>query len=341
MYSFDALIAGWVREKVIPGAVLDVRIGDRFRFAQAYGAYSDNERAREVRLDTPFDLASLTKVVATLPTALALVKDGRMALDDPVSLYVDEFRHRQVTIRHLLQHASGLPPDLAGVSRGSDGAEVLRTIWETGLDSAPGSKVAYSDLGMIVLGELIRRVAGESLDQTAKKRVFDPLGMKSTGFGPTLSGLPLRAAATESVNGTYIVGEVHDEKSAALGGVSGSAGLFGTAADLARYAGYWLYPDRSGPLSPELVSECLLHPIQGRGLGWEVVHDRNHMPLGCGSTWTDGSFGHTGFTGTSLWIDPQAELIVVWLTNAVHFGRHTPIRALRRRLHDRIRTDLV
>jgi len=340
MYAFDALLEGWVKQRLIPGAVLDIRLDGRFRFTKAYGVYSDNTTLRHIRVDTLFDLASLTKVVATLPALLSLVDEGRLGLDDPVIRHAAEFAHPAVTIRQLLQHTSGLPADLPHVPRGCRGRKVLEEIARTPLEAAPGSRVVYSDLGMIVLGEIIARTAGEPLEQAAKRRVFDPLGMSDTGFAPCLPGLARRAAATEYVDGAYIVGEVHDEKCYHMGGVSGSAGLFSTASDLVRYTRLWLHPEKTGIFSPDLFSECFRRPVGGRALGWEVRHG-DYLPPACGAAWPIGSFGHTGFTGTSLWIDPQAGLSVVWLTNAVHFGRHTPIRTLRRVLHDRIRAELL
>ena len=340
MHAFDALVEAWVRERYIPGAVLDIRIGDRFRFSKAYGSYHDNSSSRQVRLQTWFDLASLTKVVATLPAVLSLAKEGRLTLDDPVREHLPEFIHGEVTIRHLLQHTSGLPADLSQPPRIRRAEVVLDSIYQSPLESPPGFRAAYSDLGMILLGLLIERVAEEPLNRAASKRVFGPIGMSRTGFAADLPDLKDWAASTENVNGRYIVGEVHDEKAYALGGVSGSSGLFSVASDLTRYAEQWMNPERSPVLSHELVSECFEQPCQGRALGWEMRH-RDQIPLGCGSTWLEGSFGHTGFTGTSLWIEPQTELSVVWLTNAVHYGRHTPIRSLRRTLHDQIRRDLV
>jgi len=341
MYTFDALIEGWVNKGDIPGAVLDITVGNRFRFSKSYGGYSDRGTVKYINLDTVFDLASLTKVVATLPVVLSLAGEGLLDLDGAVSQYVPEFTHRTVTIRHLLQHTSGLAADLPFRPRAEQGRKVLEELWLAELEAGPGSRVVYSDLGMILLGEAVQRICGETLDIAAKKRVFEPLGMKETGFMPSKTGLARRAAATEYVDGAYVTGIVHDEKCYHLGGVSGSAGLFSTAADLTRYCKLWLDPEKSLLISPDFISECFRQPQQGRGLGWEVYHDTGSVPASCGTTWPRGSFGHTGFTGTSLWIDPQHELTVVWLTNAVHLGRHTPIRKLRGILHDAVMTAMV
>ncbi|THF74503.1 serine hydrolase domain-containing protein [Cohnella fermenti] len=341
MFDFDKLAADWVRDGFLPGGVLNIAAPGGFRFSKSYGAYSNNESVQPIEQATLFDLASLTKVVATLPVVLSLAQEGSLGLDDPVGSHVEEFRHPEVTIRHLLQHTSGLPADLAPVPRDASGTDVLRSVWEAPLTSEPGSRATYSDLGMIALGILAERAGGEPLDRAARRRIFAPLGMNNTGFATQLEGLPARAAATEKLGSSFLVGQVHDEKSFALGGVSGSAGLFSTAADLSTYLQYWLHPSPKGPLSPEWVAECFRDPFGGRGLGWELLHDADLVPPSCGTNWSAGSFGHTGFTGTSLWVDPKAQLSVVWLTNAVHYGRQTPIRALRRKLHDQIRADLL
>jgi CubicO group peptidase (beta-lactamase class C family) len=334
MDKVNQLVKDWVRDGIIPGAVLDIACCQQFRFQKSYGSYSDGSLERPIQLDTQFDIASLTKVTATLPAVLLLTAQRKLSLDSPVQVYMPEFRHEKVTLRHLLMHASGLPPDLRFVPRKERRPKLIEEIVEQELTFMPGENMKYSDLGMILLGIIVERAAGEPLDQFVRREIFEPLGMNNTQFNPDPE-LRDRIAATERVDGAFIVGNVHDEKSFHLGGISGSAGLFATASDLARYAAWWLEPESWDLVPPSLMREATAHPIRGRGLGWEVWHDPGRVPS-CGESWPTGSFGHTGFTGTSLWIEPIRGLSVVFLTNAVHFGRNNRIRELRPILHEAV-----
>jgi serine-type D-Ala-D-Ala carboxypeptidase len=334
MNKADQLVEGWVRDGIIPGAVLDITLCNRIRFSKSYGSYSDGILERPIQLDTLFDIASLTKVTSTLPAVLILAAEGKLTLDGSVQIYMPEFRHQQVTLRHLLMHASGLPADLPVVPRKAKRLGLIEEIVAQELSFMPGESMQYSDLGMILLGIIVERVAGEPLERFVRRKVFEPLGMRCTQFNPGRE-LQDRIAATERVDGAFVVGEVHDEKSFHLGGVSGSAGLFATAGDLASYAAWWLKPESWDIVPPSLMWEATAHPVLGRGLGWEVWHDPAYVPS-CGKSWPTGSFGHTGFTGTSLWIEPKQGLSVVFLTNAVHFGRNNPIRELRPILHEAV-----
>lgn len=336
MDSVVRLVDRWVEERSIPGAVLHISLGSRFRWQQAFGEAGVSDEKKPFTIDTRFDAASLTKVTATLPAVLTLASRGLLALKDPVQRYIPDFRHPEVTIAHLLQHASGLPADLP-VMRRSVRRYVIEEALQQELLFEPGRQVLYSDLGFILLGALVERMTGEKLDIFVRREIHQPLGMADTGFVPSLSDRH-RIAPTEMYNGAYISGEVHDEKSYHMGGVSGSAGLFATAADLARYGEYWLQPD-SPIIRPEWRRMCCAQPFMGRGLGWEVWHGQQPAPS-CSGRWPHGSFGHTGFTGTSLWIEPQSKLVVVFLTNAVHFGRANPIRQLRPLLHDVIYSSI-
>jgi serine-type D-Ala-D-Ala carboxypeptidase len=334
MDKVNQLVKDWVRDGIIPGAVLDITCRQQFRFQKSYGSYSDGSLDHPIQLNTRFDIASLTKVTATLPAVLLLTAQGKLSLDSPVQVYMPEFRHEKVTLRHLLMHASGLPPDLPFVPRKARRPMLIEEIMALELIFMPGENMQYSDLGMILLGIIVERAAGEPLDQFVRRKIFEPLGMNNTQYNPGPE-LRDRIAATEEVDGAFIVGKVHDEKSFHLGGVSGSAGLFATASDLAKYAAWWLEPESWDLVPPSLMLEATAHPIRGRGLGWEVWHDPNIVPS-CGESWPTGSFGHTGFTGTSLWIEPIRGLSVVFLTNAVHFGRNTLIRKLRPILHEAV-----
>jgi CubicO group peptidase (beta-lactamase class C family) len=330
----DRLIEGWLQEGLLPGVVLDITISNRFRFQKSYGSFSNGTKKCPIRLNTLFDIASLTKVTATLPAILILASKGEISLDAPVQNYLPEFRHPLVSIRHLLQHASGLPSDLPVRPREDKRPTLLAEIFAQELQFLPGEDMRYSDLGMILLGIIVERVTGETLDRFVNQYVFAPLGMSDTYYNPE-NKLIERVAATEFVNESFIIGKVHDEKSFQLGGVSGSAGLFATADDLTRYARWWLAPEGCDLLPPKLMREAAGLSVRGRGLGWEVSDAPAYVPS-CGASWPSRSFGHTGFTGTSLWIEPEQEISVVFLTNAVHLGRDNKIRELRPILHEAV-----
>ncbi|NRF92475.1 beta-lactamase family protein [Paenibacillus frigoriresistens] len=334
MDKVDRLVEGWVRDGLLPGAVLDITVLNRLRFQKSYGSFSDGTKEHPIRLNTMFDIASLTKVTATLPAILVLVAKEKLSLDSSVQTYLPAFRHPQVTLRHLLLHVSGLPPDMPYLPRKEARPNLIEEILAQELLFQPGQEKLYSDIGMILLGIIAERVSGEPLDRFVKQYIFDPLEMRHTVFNPGAE-LQERIAATELVNGAYIIGEVHDEKSFHLGGVTGSAGLFATADDLARYAAWWLQPEQWDIVPPSLMREATATPVRGRGLGWEVKHDSADVPS-CGESWPTGSFGHTGFTGTSLWVEPEQGISVVFLTNAVHLGRNNKIRELRPILHEAV-----
>jgi len=337
---YDRQLESWVSEKTLPAAVLDIHSSNRFQFKRAYGEWMNEQGIRRATTETLFDLASLTKVIVTLPAVLLLVSQGKLGLDDKVSLYLPRFRHNNVSIRHLLKHSSGLPGDLSKLPRNAIGRDVLAEIYDQNLIYPPGSRMLYSDLGMILLGLLVSQVAQQPLEQFAERHIFQPLGMEGARFVPE-GELKQQAASTEQVDGHFITGEVHDEKTWHLNGITGSAGLFGTVDDVQRYAQSWLYPDqRRLAIELSLMRECiaLASPPSSRGLGWQMWSGEE--TVSCGTKFSIGSFGHTGFTGTSLWIDPACELSVVLLTNAVHYGRGNRIRELRPVLHDLIYSSL-
>jgi CubicO group peptidase (beta-lactamase class C family) len=292
--------------------------------------------------DTVFDLASLTKVVATLPSVLYLVGRAEVGLDDPVRRYLPAFGpgKDEVTVRQLLLHTSGLPDTRRYYQWLREPGEIRAAALAEPLVAGPGTVVCYSDVGFITLGELVEAVAGCRLDEFVRDVVCAPLGLAATTFRPP-AGQAGRIAATERVDGVAKVGVVHDENAEALGGVAGHAGLFGTAADLGRYAAAW-----AGDSSPMdgLRAEALRCGTEGmggrRGLGWGLRHDRwDNM----GDGWPESGAGHTGFTGTSLSIDPASGLWAVLLTNAVHFGRgpeHSVV-GLRKAVHAAVAAELL
>ncbi|WP_063796056.1 serine hydrolase domain-containing protein [Streptacidiphilus griseoplanus] len=334
-----------VADGVVPGAVLAAGIcegpdaaGEPQRIV-ACGLTGQPGAAGRMTPDTVFDLASLTKVVATLPAVLRLADEGALSLDDPVHRHLPAFAGAgkdEVTVRLLLAHSSGLPAhrELDRLPGGPQ--DRVAAVLAEPLAAAPGSTVCYSDLGFVLLGEVVAAVAGAPLERAVAELVLDPLGMASTRYRPPADWRP-RVAATEAPpGGGPKVGVVHDENAEALGGVAGHAGLFGTAVDVARYLGSCWLAEESLVLSRAVRTEAVRCQTEGldgrRGLGWTLRGDRwDHMSV----AWPRTGAGHTGFTGTSVAVDPVTGLWAVLLTNAVHLGRgRSGIVALRRQVHD-------
>jgi CubicO group peptidase (beta-lactamase class C family) len=342
---------------VMPGAVLAAgrHTAEPLLLHVAGDAQHDATEERPMTADTVFDLASLTKVVATLPALLYLVGRGEIGLDQPVSGYLPAFAgpgKSAVTVRQLLLHISGLPAERKYYLRLRDPAEILAAALAEPLVAEPGTVFCYSDVGFIALGELAAAVAGRALDELVQAVVCTPLGLTSTRYRPPaewarwIAATEIVGGGTEQAGGSgqtgrAKVGVVHDENAEALGGVAGHAGLFGTAADLARYAAAW-----AGDGSPMagLRAEALRCQTEGlggrRGLGWGLRGDKyDNM----GDGWPVTGAGHTGFTGTSLSVDPHSGLWAVLLTNAVHFGRgpgHSVI-GLRKQVHAAVAAELL
>jgi CubicO group peptidase (beta-lactamase class C family) len=344
-----SLLKKAVDDRVIPGAVTIVGRHDKIvgKYSVGHSIITDSIQY-ETEMNTIYDCASLTKVVVTLPLVLKLLEKGMLELSDPVSRYVPEFRNRKkssLTIKHLLTHTSGLKPFVNLLFEGWRSEEILQFIYSQTIEEQPGKRVIYSDIGFIILGEIVSKILDQPLDAVAKEYVFEPLGMTDSQFCPP-KHLQKRIAATEFREdlGRYLWGEVHDERAYALGGVSGHAGLFSTAGDLARYALMWLNNGEFGGthlLSPLAVKTALKNhtaSLNGnRGLGW-VLKDDSHDASG--SLFSPLSYGHTGFTGTSIWMDPDAELFVVLLTNRVHFGRDHSITRLRKIFHNAVAASI-
>ncbi|HEV8150692.1 MAG TPA: glycoside hydrolase family 3 N-terminal domain-containing protein [Gemmatimonadales bacterium] len=353
----SAVVAG-----AAPGAVVAVSYhGDRFVYGTGRLGLDDPTRPNG---ESVYDLASLTKVTATTTLAMLAVSEGKLDLDAPVQRYLPEFRgtgKEQVTIRHLLTHSSGLPADPSPLlwqdTPNADSA--LRLVNAIPLDAAPGTRMVYSDVGAIVLGEVLEKIYGEKLDRLAERRIFGPLEMRSTRFRPPASWLP-RIAPTENDTAwrkRVVRGEVHDENAAWLGGVAGHAGLFGSAEDLLRF-GEWLLRETDGrtvgqsDLSPcqptvrrpdcptvrlevarDFVRRQNVVPGSSRALGWDTPSPGSSA----GTRLSPQSFGHTGFTGTSIWIDPPRDLVIVLLSNRVHPTRNNPrVGPLRIAVADRV-----
>ncbi len=335
----DALLETHIAAGTFPGAVVLIARSGMIVKHVCFGSASETPDRRAMTLDTIFDLASLSKVVVTVPLALQLVERGLWRLDDPLNRFLPRFADPAVTIRHLLTHTAGLPPWANLFWRGRGKGKVLEQIYENRWPIAsllfpPGQRVLYSDLGFILLGEAIVQVTGESLDRLAQEWIFTPLGMKETAFNPA-HVLQSRIAATEDDpdRGGVLIGQVHDENAWAMGGVSGHAGLFSTAFDLAVYAQMLLNGGLYGEervLSFRSVKLMTSPHTKGlneeRGLGWLLQAENS---TSAGDMLSEEAFGHTGFTGTSLWIDPRYELIVLLLTNRIHPTRERGAKEIR------------
>jgi CubicO group peptidase (beta-lactamase class C family) len=321
----DRLLEDYRQRGAFPGGVLAVGYQGKLVHLHPFGRLTYAADARPVTAATLYDLASLTKVVATTTMAMILVDEGRLDLGRRVQEILPGFQgpgKEAVTVRHLLSHSSGLAA-LAPFFREIRGKEAyLERIQAMELVYPPGSRSVYSDPGIILLGEVLERVAGRTLEEFVRDRVFAPLGMRETRFRPPPE-LRDRIAPTEEDpwRGRLVHGEVHDENAFALGGVAPHAGLFGTAGDLARFARMLL--DGGTFDGRRIVSRETLElftrraGILGstRALGWDT---KSAEGSSAGTLFSERSFGHTGFTGTSLWMDPERRLYVILLTNRVH-----------------------
>jgi CubicO group peptidase (beta-lactamase class C family) len=340
------IISAAVAGRQVPGVVAAVGRGPATLATWVAGqADSTPGRSRAMTPGTVFDLASLTKVVATTTATLALAGHRRLGLGDPVTRYLPTFASPAgaagpVTLWHLLTHTAGLPDTRKFYEWCSTREDLLRDLTATPLSAPPGTRVTYSDLGFIALGEIVAQVAGQPLDQAVHRLVTEPLGMTGTGYNLALP--PDRFAATERrADGTCWTGIVHDENARLMGGVAGHAGLFSTVADLARFAGWWVSA-ADGPVPARLrrAAECSQTARLGgrRGLGWVCAGDRFDI---LGGRWPASAVCHTGFTGTSLALDSPSGAWVILLANAVHSGRdNTAIKALRRAVHGAVAADL-
>ena len=322
MGEVDAVVQQAIHDQQIPGAVLLVGHDGHVIYRKAYGWRALEPRREVMTLDTIFDLASLTKVIVTAPAVMQLAEQGKIRLNDPIAKYLPEFGQNgkeDITLRQLLTHYSGLEPDLD-----------LKTMWE-GKETAyrmafaatpqdpPGSRFSYSDINFIVLGALVERISGEPLDEYASRHIFMPLKMTHTRFVPPAVWRAKIAPTQYDENEHMLRGVVHDPTARRMGGVAGQAGLFSTADDLAKFAQAMLNGG-GGILSP-LSVEKMTRPEQPpnapvlRGFGWDID---SPFSTNRGALLPVGGYGHTGFTGTSMWIDPTTQSYIILLTNAVH-----------------------
>jgi len=332
-----------VEDRSFPGASVAVTHKGKLVCCRAVGYFTYDRGSPEVTTASIFDLASLTKVVATTTMAMILYERGSLDLDTPVDSVFPDFgdndqRRPEVTLRMLLAHASGLPAYEKLFLRTRTREELLAAALAMPLAADPGSKAAYSDIGFIILGAALERIAGESLDRFSQREIFGPLGMAHTAFSPPAQWHSLipPTARDDTFRGRVIQGEVQDENASLMNGVAGHAGLFATAEDLAVFAHAIL---RGGApiLRPETIS---LFTRRGtapagtsRALGW----DTPSSPSQSGKHFSEGSFGHLGYTGTSLWIDVQRQLSVTLLTNRTWPDcANQAIKRVRPQFHDAV-----
>lgn len=333
--AIEPLIQKAIAEKKLPGAVVLVGLGERTLYHAAVGQRAVAASPEPMTPDTIFDLASLTKVVATTTSVMILIDEGRIGLNDRVAAFIPGFERYgkgNITIRHLLTHMSGLRPDvdLAEQWSGSDTAIALAV--EEVPRSVPGTRFIYSDINFFVLGDIVRRVSGQPLDRFSRERIFSPLGMTDTTFTP---GESERSRIAPTADVTALRGMVHDPTARRMGGVAGHAGLFSTAADLATFCRMIL--NGGAHRGARILSALAVAKMTSRatpaeernvrGLGWDID---SSFSSNRGELLPIGSFGHTGFTGTSFWLDPASGMFVVFLSNRVHIGEKgdvTPLRA--------------
>ncbi len=321
------LLDASVASRAFPGGVVAVGRRDTVLYLHAFG-HLDYEHHRRVTTSTVYDLASLTKVIGLTTALMQLVAEGKVALDTPAVRYVPQFRDSAVTIRQLLTHSSGLPAWKPLFQQAQGRAEMFALVDAEPLEAPPGTRMAYSDLGAIVLTQVVENVTGERLDRYLRAHLFRPLDMRDTRYLPPVSWRS-RIAPTE-MDTTWrhrlIRGEVHDENADAMGGVSGHAGLFSTAPDLVKFAQMLLgYGRTDGPphgRTARIVDSATVAmftrvqdpALSSRALGWDTPSKGSSA----GDLLSPRAFGHTGFTGTSIWIDPEQDLFVILLTNRVY-----------------------
>ena len=350
----DAVVAESIKNKELPGAVVVAGHRGRVVWRKAYGSRAVEPQREAMTTDTMFDLASLTKVVATATSIMILVERGEVRLNDPAVKFIPEMKgagRDAITIAQLLTHVGGFAPDFDLRERWTGYDEAMKRLYREPLRSTPGTRFVYSDIGYIALGEVVRRVSGLTLDEFARRNIFVPLAMRDTGFNPSPNS---RIAPTEKRRGQmsylgdsgadagtegekWLRGQVHDPTSFRMAGVAGHAGLFSTADDLATYCQMILNGGSYRGvriLSPMAVAAMTRpHAVSetgaARGLGWDFA---SSFSVNKGDLFPLGSFGHTGFTGTSLWIDPASETFVVFLSNRVHPDGKGDVASLRGRV---------
>ncbi|HSQ23647.1 MAG TPA: exo-beta-N-acetylmuramidase NamZ domain-containing protein, partial [Pyrinomonadaceae bacterium] len=352
----DAVIQTSIDKKELPGAVVLVARHGKIVWRKAYGARAVEPQREAMTLDTIFDLASLTKVVATTTSIMILIEQGKVRLSDSVVQFIPEMKGEgrdAITIEHLMTHMSGFAPDFDLRDRWTGYDEAMKRLYREPLRTQPGTRFVYSDINYIALGEVVHRASGQMLDDFARRNIFIPLGMRDTGFKPA-ANLRSRIAPTEKRRGQlsylgdtgadagsageqWLRGQVHDPTSFRMNGVAGHAGLFSTADDLAIFCQMLLNGgayNSARVLSPMTIAamtqpHAVAESGAARGLGWDIT---TSFSTNKGDLFPLGSFGHTGFTGTSIWIDPASDSFVIFLSNRVHPDGKGDVASLRGRV---------
>jgi uncharacterized protein YbbC (DUF1343 family)/CubicO group peptidase (beta-lactamase class C family) len=352
----DQIIQASIENKELPGAVVLVARHGRIAWRKVYGSRAVEPQHEPMTADTIFDLASLTKIVATATSIMILIEEGKVRLSDAAIQFIPEMKgggRDAITIEQLLTHTAGFAPDFDLRERWTGYDEAIKRLYREPLRNQPGARFVYSDINYIALGEVVHRVSGQTLDQFARRNIFVPLGMRDTGFNPD-ARLRSRIAPTEKRSGQmnylgdtgenagpqgeqWLRGQVHDPTSFRMSGVAGHAGLFSTANDLAIFCQMILNGGTYNGvpiLSPMGVAtmtqpRAIAENGSARGLGWDIT---TTFSTNRGDLFPLGSFGHTGFTGTSMWIDPASDSFVVFLSNRVHPDGKGDVAPLRGRV---------
>jgi len=331
-----------IASRAFPGAAVAITLDGEIAELHGFGRLTYDNDDPEVTGETIFDVASMTKAMAATPMAMVLYEQGVLDLDSPISAIVPEFgsdaERAHVTVRHLLSHTSGLPAYEKLFQNAASREELIRLACRTTLQAAPGERVCYSDIGFIVLGEVLERLAGDRIDTFCAREIFGPLGLSRTGYEPP-------AAWREQIPPTeddrkfrkrVIQGEVHDENASVMDGVSAHAGLFSSAADTARFAEWMLNACKPIVRAATVGLFTSPEPVRSgyaRTLGW----DRVSRPSSSGQYFSEAAYGHLGYTGTSLWIDPVKRLSITLLTNRTWPDRKSEaIKQIRPAFHDAV-----
>src|SRR6266496_2043675 len=361
----EAVIAASIEKKELPGAVVLVSRHGKAVWRKAYGARAVEPQREPMTTDTIFDVASLTKIVATTTSIMILIEEGKVRLSDPLVQFIPEMKGEgrdTITIEQLLTHMTGFAPDFDLRDRWSGYDEAMKRLYREPLRSPPGTRFVYSDINYIALGEVVHRASGLTLDEFAGKNIFAPLGMRDTAFRPSAK-LISRIAPTEKRRGQmnylgdsganagpegeqWLRGQVHDPTSFRMGGVAGHAGLFSTADDLSIFCQMILNGGTYNGvriLSPMTIATMTRpHAVAengaARGLGWDIA---TTFSANKGDLFPLGSFGHTGFTGTSIWIDPSSDSFVVFLSNRVHPDGKGDVGPLRGRIASIVASSIM
>jgi len=337
--AIEKLIYYGMEEGIYPGAAISIgdKSGELFR--KTYGFRQIYPEKKLMEPDTLFDIASLTKVVSTTIITLKLIQEGKLSLSDTLDKFFETpDSKKEITIHQLMTHISGLPAHVRLDYLVKNPNDVCSCILDLDLIAPPGKNVVYSCLGFILLGKICEMLGGKTIDKLANDWVFAPMGLKSAAYNPDKNNT-FAVTEIDEYTGAWLDGVVHDENARFLSGISGNAGVFANIADVAKLSIMLANKGKIGNgtiISTELFEEAIknhtTHCDEGRGLGFAV---KGNMPVSCGDIFPKGSYGHTGFTGTSIWIDRETSQYVTFLTNRVHPTReNSKLVLFRREIHD-------